>query len=228
MWRSPTHRRTRHAKMGYNVTTGGATVGGQGTRTRESDVAHGRPRLGQPCTPARPSPCGGWRLAAHVAPHAARRRERCVGAPAGCPGPRPAPAPAPSHRGRGAQKAKCPRACSHHTSTRGRARGIAGFSLRSHGMMMDAGRGRCPARRGRAPPAGRPNTTWPCRVAARAPTRPPPAASARLVVAAATSRLVAGNPSISNGKLFQEFWRIKVFSRLTKIIEKNTKICNVK
>ena len=26
----------------------------------------------------------------------------------------------------------------------------------------------------------------------------------------------------------QESWRVKVFSRLTKIIEKNTKICNVK
>jgi len=35
-------------------------------------------------------------------------------------------------------------------------------------------------------------------------------------------------PSISNCKSFQESWRVKAFSRLTKIIEKNTKICNVK
>ena len=33
---------------------------------------------------------------------------------------------------------------------------------------------------------------------------------------------------ISNYKSFQESWRVKLFSHLTKIIEKNTKICNVK
>ena len=35
-------------------------------------------------------------------------------------------------------------------------------------------------------------------------------------------------PSIPNCKSFQESWRVKAFSHLTKIIEKNTKICNVK
>ena len=35
-------------------------------------------------------------------------------------------------------------------------------------------------------------------------------------------------PSIPNCKSFQKSWRVKVFSRLTKIIERNTKICNVK
>ena len=35
-------------------------------------------------------------------------------------------------------------------------------------------------------------------------------------------------PYIPNCKSLQESWRVKAFSRLTKIIEKNTKICNVK
>jgi len=35
-------------------------------------------------------------------------------------------------------------------------------------------------------------------------------------------------PFIPNCKSFQESWRVKAFLRLTKIIEWNTKICNVK
>jgi len=35
-------------------------------------------------------------------------------------------------------------------------------------------------------------------------------------------------PSIPNYKLFQKFWRVKSFQNLTKIIEKNTKIYDIK
>ena len=43
-----------------------------------------------------------------------------------------------------------------------------------------------------------------------------------------TKSCQTNTPPIPNYKPFQEFWRVKTFSRLTKIIEKNTKICNVK
>ena len=35
-------------------------------------------------------------------------------------------------------------------------------------------------------------------------------------------------PSIPNYKSFQEFWRVKPFESLTKIIERNTKIYDIK
>ena len=35
-------------------------------------------------------------------------------------------------------------------------------------------------------------------------------------------------PSVSNYKTFQEFWRVKAISNLTKIIERNIKIYDIK
>jgi hypothetical protein len=39
---------------------------------------------------------------------------------------------------------------------------------------------------------------------------------------------VLSTPSIPNYKSFQESWRVKSFLSLTKIIERNIKICNIK
>ena len=54
------------------------------------------------------------------------------------------------------------------------------------------------------------------------------AASALLFLHAALCRVLNFTRSIPNYKSFQEPWRVKAFLSLIKIIEKNTKICNVK
>ena len=40
--------------------------------------------------------------------------------------------------------------------------------------------------------------------------------------------LLISTPSVSNYKSFQEFWRVKPYQSLTKIIERNTKIYDIK